>query len=50
MPEALSSLAQSMGISNLAGGGALIVALIFLTALTFTWPLHSRRAGITDCP
>jgi UDP-GlcNAc:undecaprenyl-phosphate/decaprenyl-phosphate GlcNAc-1-phosphate transferase len=37
MLDALSSLARQMGIANLAGGGALIVALIFLTALIFTW-------------
>ena len=37
MLETLSVLARSMGIANLAGGGALIVALIFLTALVFTW-------------
>ncbi|MGI8748645.1 MAG: MraY family glycosyltransferase, partial [Deinococcus sp.] len=35
--DALSSFARQLGIANLAGGGALIVALIFLTALVFTW-------------
>ena len=37
MLETLSALARMVGIANLAGGGALIVALIFLTALVFTW-------------
>jgi len=35
--DALSKFAQSMGIANLAGGGAFTVAVIFLTALVFTW-------------
>ncbi|MGY2895295.1 MraY family glycosyltransferase [Deinococcus sp. UYEF24] len=35
--DALSKFAQQMGIANLAGGGAFIVGLIFLTALVFTW-------------
>jgi len=35
--DAIFKFAQSMGIANLAGGGAFIVAVIFLTALVFTW-------------
>jgi UDP-GlcNAc:undecaprenyl-phosphate/decaprenyl-phosphate GlcNAc-1-phosphate transferase len=56
MLDALSSLARSMGIANLAGGGALIIALIFLTALVFTWRFipgvrdFAVRVGWADQP
>ena len=54
--NALSTFAQSMGIANLAGGGALIVGLIFLTALVFTWRFipgiraFAVRVGWADLP
>ncbi|WP_424951579.1 MraY family glycosyltransferase [Deinococcus sp.] len=54
--NALSTFAQSMGIANLAGGGALIVGLIFLTALVFTWRFipgvrdFAVRVGWADQP
>ncbi|GGQ96937.1 MraY family glycosyltransferase [Deinococcus ruber] len=56
MLDALSKLAQHVGISNLAGGGAVIVALIFLTALVFTWRFipgirdFAIRVGWADMP
>ena len=54
--NALSTFAQSMGIANLAGGGAFIVGLIFLMALVFTWRFipgirdFAVRVGWADQP
>jgi UDP-GlcNAc:undecaprenyl-phosphate GlcNAc-1-phosphate transferase len=54
--NALSTFAQAMGIANLAGGGAFIVGLIFLTALVFTWRFipgirdFAVRVGWADQP